>query len=252
MLFSIITICLNNKEGLEKTGNSIMGQTCTDFQWIIIDGASNDGTLDYLSKIQDDKIHWLSEPDKGLYDAMNKGLEEATADYVLFLNAGDVLASTDILEKLKAEIESANLPDFIYGDCYEQSNAGELLLKKARSAKWIWYGMFTHHQAMIYRLGAVDSLRYKMKYPIGADYAFTAEVLKRTNNTLCVAFPISIFEQGGLSSSNTAQGAKDQWNIRRDILGIGILVRVLIRAVQFTSYLIRGIFPTIYKKMRFS
>jgi len=252
MLITIITVCLNNKKGLEKTGNSLLEQSCTDFQWIVIDGASNDDTLNYLSNFQSDKINWLSEPDKGLYDAMNRGLSMAIANYVLFLNAGDILASLDVLKNLKVEIEKNNLPDFLFGDCYEQASEGELLFKKARSIKWIWYGMFTHHQAMIYKLSVIDLLRYKLKYPIGADYAFTAEFLKRTDSTLRVTFPVCVFEQGGMSSSNTKQGARDQWDIRRAILGISFAMRVVIRAVQFTSFLIRRIFPTIYKKLRFS
>jgi len=100
MKLSIITINLNNRNGLKRTIESVVYQTFADFEYIVIDGASTDGSADVI-KEQADKIqYWVSEPDKGIYNAMNKGILQATGDYCLFLNSGDALYSKTVLEEV--------------------------------------------------------------------------------------------------------------------------------------------------------
>lgn len=94
---SIITINLNNKEGLCKTIESVISQTCKDFEWIIIDGGSTDGSKELIEKYSEHINFWISEPDKGIYNAMNKGIKNANGEYLLFLNSGDYLYNSEVL-----------------------------------------------------------------------------------------------------------------------------------------------------------
>lgn len=169
---SIITICLNNLDGLKKTHSSIQKQTQAPFEWIVIDGGSKDGTEKFLKSIK--PKFWVSEADHGIYDAMNKGIQKAKGDYILFLNAGDRLFNSKILSIISTLIDK-NLPDFIYGDSHEGKH-----YKKARNHKNIAWGMFTHHQSMIYKRSILDGLYFHTNYEIAADYDFTIRFLKRS------------------------------------------------------------------------
>lgn len=97
---SLITVVYNNVEGIEKTISSVLSQTYPFIEYIIIDGGSNDGTVDIIKKYEYRIAYWCSEPDKGIYDAMNKGINLATSDYIMFLNSGDDFIENDSLEKI--------------------------------------------------------------------------------------------------------------------------------------------------------
>lgn len=109
---TIITINLNNKQGLSKTLQSVFNQTCFKFEHILIDGGSVDGSLEliyeYLCKATGISFRWISEPDSGVYNAMNKGIRMATGDYLLFLNSGDRLASVDVIERVMPHLNNEN------------------------------------------------------------------------------------------------------------------------------------------------
>jgi glycosyltransferase involved in cell wall biosynthesis len=109
MKLSIITINRNNVTGLEKTIQSVVTQTTTDFEYIVIDGASDDGSVDVIRKHADKITYWVSEPDSGIYNAMNKGIRKAQGDYCLFLNSGDWLIESETLANVFVEI--AGLPE---------------------------------------------------------------------------------------------------------------------------------------------
>ena len=102
MKLSIITINYNNLEGLRRTYESVVSQTCQDFEWIIIDGGSADGSKEFIEEHQDKFAYWCSEPDKGIYNAMNKGIAKATGEYLQFLNSGDNLVDDKVIEEFLA------------------------------------------------------------------------------------------------------------------------------------------------------
>jgi glycosyltransferase involved in cell wall biosynthesis len=106
---SVITISYNNKEGLEKTLKSVTSQDYKDFEYIVIDGGSNDGSKEILEKYSDKINYWVSEPDKGIYNAMNKGIEVANGEYLLFINSGDELFSSGILTEVVPELNGADI-----------------------------------------------------------------------------------------------------------------------------------------------
>lgn len=177
--FTIVTITYNNRAGLSKTAHSILAQTCLDYEWLIIDGASADGTQEDFPQYA--IAHIISEPDQGIYDAMNKGLDHAAGQYVIFMNAGDQFADKDILKIAKDHLTLS--PDLLYGDAYEDTEEGIRHYKAAKPPKQITRGLFTHHQAIFYRTEALGTLRYDLSYKIAADYHLTLSFLKEMRTT---------------------------------------------------------------------
>ena len=255
--FSIITITLNNLSGLRITKESIENQTLTDYEWIVIDGNSTDGSVDLLrekrssSRTDQYPFAFISEPDDGIYDAMNKGLKYAKGQYVIFLNAGDTFASTDLLEKIEPYTQKK--PDFIYGDALEpQSNRKKPVYKSGRRYKDLIWGMITHHQAMLYRRHTVRDfkMRYSLRYTISSDYDFTARFLMKAKRITYVPTPICIFEQGGISQQQAALGRKEQYIIRENLEMVAQPKNLWIYTVQFLSWHLRNLAPGLYNTLK--
>ena len=238
-LFSVITVTKNHLSGLKHTCASLKLQTCTDLEWIVIDGASADGTVDFLRAQTLPYLHWVSEIDGGIYEAMNKGIERAAGDYLLFLNAGDTLADAHVFEHI-AELTKGQ-PDFIYGDSFEGSH-----YKRARGVSTILTGMFTHHQAMFYRRDALGLMRYHTPYRIAADYDLTLRFLTPEKNVTYFPTPVCIFEQGGISQRAATQGRKEQYRSRRKNGACSTCLNVAIYCAQSFLYLLRKYVPHIY------
>lgn len=255
MLFSILTVSYNNLSGLKKTYASLNSQISRDFEWIIVDGGSTDGSAEFLEAI---KAHFTSAPDKGIYDAMNKGLKRACGDYILFLNAGDCLTEPGTLQKIAAALENAEdgRPDFIYGDSLEEITHNKKLCKlykKARSHKYYRQNMITHHQAMLYRRETLKDLRYDLSYKIAADFDFTARFLAsidQTGKVLYLSFPLCIFEAGGLSQSNMKQGRQEQFLIRKKQGLMSLPLNILFYITQSFAGYGRKLFPNFYWRFK--
>ena len=129
MKFSIITINLNNKAGLTKTIESVILQTYTDFEYIVIDGDSMDGSKAVIQQYQDKIDYWVSEPDTGIYQAMNKGIKVAQGEFLLFLNSGDCLVSDKILEAVAESIMVPFRADIYSGDLYLNNRKTDKLIE---------------------------------------------------------------------------------------------------------------------------
>ena len=239
-LFSIVTITLNNIDGLEKTHKSINAQTFKDYEWIVIDGASTDGTIDFLEQ---SNTTYISEADDGLYDAMNKGIKRATGTYIVFMNAGDCFASTNTLETIAEHAKNTN-PDFIYGDALEILDGTEIY-KHARPDYMMLSGMITHHQSMIYKRDEIDDLEYDLKYKIAADYDFTLRFLENAKNTIHIPAPLCVFESGGISETCALKGRIEQFKIRRN-LKVSLIDNLKTFITQTLVYILRKISPRIY------
>lgn len=236
-LFSVITITFNNRDGLRKTASSVQSQIYKDIEWIIVDGHSTDNT-------QSDFINYplaiiSSEPDKGIYDAMNKGIDKATGDYIIFMNAGDVFATPDVLNELSKQCK--NNPDFIYGDAREDGH-----IKHARHHAKINWGMNTHHQAMLYKRQILGNMRYDLTYKIAADYDLALRFLNRAKNILYVPIPICIFEAGGVSQKNVKLGRDEQFIARAKNKSCSVFMNHAIRTGQILRYALRQYAPKLY------
>ncbi len=172
---SIITVNLNNKEGLEKTIQSVITQTSNDIEYIVIDGASQDGSVEVINQYRDQIDRWVSEPDSGVYHAMNKGIDKASGEYLLFLNSGDRFYQTDVIEKMLPELHQ----DLVYGDMMLDYGTREEPItyadKLTVSYLFDWY---IPHPASFIRKSLFDKMgKYEEQYPVCADWAFAMRAL---------------------------------------------------------------------------
>lgn len=124
MKLSIITVNLNNLEGLKRTYESVVCQTFTDYEWIVIDGGSTDGSREFIEQHQDKFAYWCSEPDKGIYNAMNKGIIHAQGEYLNFMNSGDCLACEETLARV---LVPNHTEDIIYGVTVNNHRNGSVI-----------------------------------------------------------------------------------------------------------------------------
>jgi len=207
-----------------------------DYQWTVIDGGSNDGTPEFL---QQQDCEWVSEPDEGIYDAMNKGIERAHGEYTIFMNAGDVFASPNVLAMLVRKIGQA--PDFIYGDALETDKC-----KTARPYNEYLWGMITHHQAMLYKTRLLKELRYDQQWRIAADYDLTCRFLQNCSKASYVSELICVFEAGGVSQQQQKQGRLEQYRIRKKLGLCSPVYNAWIYSIQSISATLRKIAPSIY------
>lgn len=181
-LFSIITVTWNAAEMIGPTLQSVQRQTFSDYEMLIIDGASSDDTLNIVNAASIASLRVFSEPDKGLYDAMNKGIARARGRYIIFLNAGDAFADDTVLARL-ALFKSDN-PGVIYGQTQlvnaQRRVVGKRHLTAPRhlTAASFLNGMLVCHQAFVARLDLVPE--YDLRYRLSADYDWCIKVLKRS------------------------------------------------------------------------
>lgn len=146
MRLSIVTINRNNAVGLEKTMQSVASQTFKEFEYIVVDGASTDGSADVIKKMESEFAHlkWLSEPDKGIYNAMNKGIRMATGDYIQILNSADCLAADDVTERMLDALEKEDRPSILYGNMVKCFPDGHRMVDKCFAGQEItMLGMYT-------------------------------------------------------------------------------------------------------------
>jgi putative colanic acid biosynthesis glycosyltransferase len=246
-MISIITVTYNNLQGLRNTAESITAQTVQNYEWIVIDGGSTDGSKEFLEQTN---ALFTSEPDHGIYDAMNKGLERITGDYIIFLNGGDQFAEKKTLEKLYQEIEQQNQPDFIYGPALEERLGYEPVQKPAIETKFLFWGMITHHQAMLYKSIIARNLIYNTSYKIAADYDFTRRFLNHSKTVHMTLYPICLFEAGGLSQQAVKQGRQEQFDIRRQLKITSAVLNYGIYFLQSAVMFLRQKAPGLYWFLR--
>lgn len=205
MRISIVTINYNNRDGLEKTITSVISQTYKDVQYIVIDGASNDGSVEVIKKYNDSIDYWVSEPDKGIYNAMNKGIDKATGDYLLFLNSGDCLHSKyTISESIQFLVTKE---DLIMGQIQfvPSGNIGWKDIKSPLTMKDFFIGGPVPHQACFIKSELFNDLRYDENYKIVSDWKFFMQVIVfKGCSYKIVESIISDFEEGGISSDRYA------------------------------------------------
>lgn len=222
MTLSVITIVYNDVENILKTIQSVVNQT--DFnciEYIVIDGNSTDGTVQRIATMQKYIKKFISEPDKGIYDAMNKGLDCATGDFVIFLNSGDCFSSKHTISQVLHSISDPTIP-IIYGTYREVRNGIVSRVIPNRKPNKIWYGPVASHQSTFYNLSFLrnHNLRYDLSYRIAADYKLTAQVLsigkfRAQKLQIC----ISDFDCSGTSSINQNIGLKEANRVRTEVLG---------------------------------
>lgn len=197
---SIITINYNNLEGLKKTMDSIIGQTWKDFEYIIIDGGSNDGSVQYIESKKESINYWISEPDNGVYHAMNKGISKATGDYLLFLNSGDHLFNKTVLEQYEKFID---LRDIIYFNLniFDGTKSYVRQYPEKLLFSYLAYDTLPHPATFIRRSLFEKVGLYDESYKIVSDWKFFIDSICRYNSSyIRVDQTLSTFYLDGMSS----------------------------------------------------
>ena len=250
MKISIITVCRNDRGGLEKTFASVRGQDCDAFEWWVVDGNSHDGTVEWLKNNHTFNGGWISEPDNGIYDAMNKGIGLARGDYLLFINSGDLLAGPDVISKLVDHItQQTGAPDFVYGDSLDVEEGGKSYYRKALPVSYIKAGMIARHQSMLYRRENVLDERYPANFKLSGDYALTANMLMKNGiKVLKVNFPISLFSLGGTHNTLRLKALQEDFKIRKTILKENLAFCILLFCVHWLHHHIRVLTPSLNKR----
>lgn len=216
MKLSIITVNYNNADGLRKTIESVLTQTFADYEYIIVDGASCDGSmgviLSEVQKIEGGRVRWISEPDTGIYNAINKGIRMAKGEYCLFLNSGDYLYAAGTLEKAFAEKFTE---DIVYGEQLVEKD-GHLQMVCFYEPEDISFATFIHstlpHQCTFIRREMFNKVGlYNENNRIVSDWEFNMKALFLHNCTLRkISVPISVYDTNGISSSEEYRELHDK------------------------------------------
>ncbi|MCX2573960.1 glycosyltransferase family 2 protein [Pedobacter sandarakinus] len=238
---TVITIVYNNVRDIERTIKSVLNQTYQKIEYIVIDGKSTDGTLSIIEKYRDQIAKIVSEPDKGIYDAMNKGLALASGDYVLFMNSGDEIYDETTVEDIFATADGA---DIYYGETEMYNDAWQSLGRRRHEApeKFDWksfkYGMNISHQAIYIRRNIVEP--YDLKYKYSADIDWIIKAAKKASNIVNVQTYVAKYLVGGISKKKHRESLKERFKIFTKYYGlIPNIFNHLIIAGNLVAYFVK-------------
>ena len=223
-LFSIITICYNAEATLEKTIQSVLAQTYPNVEYIVVDGASKDNTLAIINRYRPQLGKVVSEPDKGLYDAMNKGIGWATGDYLCFLNAGDTFFSANTLQEMVATLPADKQPDVIYGETALVDAEGQFVrmrrLQTPEVLTWRSFrqGMLVCHQAFFARRELVPL--YDLQYRFSADFDWCIRIMKQSHLLHNTHLTLVNYLDEGLTTRNQKASLKERFRIMAKHYGL--------------------------------
>lgn len=209
-LISIITVVKNNERYLEQTIKSVINQTYTYIEYIIIDGGSADNTLDIIQKYKNKIDYWVSESDKGIYDGMNKGIDLAKGEWIIFMNAGDKFYENNTIERIFMG-ENYDV-DFIYGDCKIVYNPKFSRIQQAGEIKNLWKGMIFSHQSLFTRCEVFKKYKFNINNKIGADYEFIYNGYINKYKFYHLHFPVAVNLAGGLSDTDRLGSILSWWS----------------------------------------
>ena len=227
MIVTIITVCRNHAQELERTIRSVESQTWQEKEYLVIDGASTDDSLDVIKAHEASITRWVSEPDQGIYDAMNKGVKMAQGEWVIFMNAGDTFAGDDTLQRVFGNPLDA---DVIYGDVIK----GELV-KKAEAPRNA-HRMFYCHQSAFVRTSCLREFPFDIRHRMSADFKQVKQLYLSGKRFRQLDFPVANFDTQGVSNRNRSAGLYDNIQVIRETDRLWEQVRLLPRL--WITYLI--------------
>lgn len=211
---SIVTVCYNCKDVIEKTICNVLKQTYRNIEYIVIDGASTDGTKEIVERYADRLAYWKSEPDSGIYEAMNKGILAATGDWIIFRNAGDYFFKPttlqDVFDWYKDQGE-----DLIVGGmrCFGQEGYHDKFYHFQDAD--VWHRAFISHPSTFVRLSVQKANLFPTSYRIASDYYFFQKLMLEGATMVCYAGIVSLFDsESGISSTQLVQSWKEILLIR--------------------------------------
>ena len=225
MKYSIITVNFNNKEGLRQTIESVIHQTFRDYEFIVIDGGSTDGSAEVLKEYGSQITYWVSEPDGGIYQGMNKGITKATGEFLNFMNSGDCFYSSEVLKKVSSYQSDA---DFIVGKDYHfnsEIKKGHVSIQPPRTTMMHFFMATLDHQSSFIKRELFKDSPYDESHRLVSDWIFfTEKIVKENKHVQFIPEIVCRREEGGLS--------EQQWQKNRK---------------EIDQYLHHFLYPGIYK-----
>lgn len=236
--FSVITVTYNAEAVLEDTIQSVISQTYRHVEYIIVDGASKDKTLSITDRYKNHIAQVVSEPDKGLYDAMNKGIRLATGDYLCFLNAGDSFHEDDTLQQMVHTLTGSELPDVLYGETALVDKEGHFVRMRRLSApetltwKSFKQGMLVCHQAFFAKRALAEP--YNLKYRFSADFDWCIRCMQMAKTITHTHEVLIDYLNEGVTTANRKASLRERYEIMCRYYGtLPTFLRHLWFAVRF-------------------
>lgn len=211
---SVITIVYNNVADIERTMRSVLDQTYKNLEYILVDGGSDDGTLEVIKRYESQLARVISEPDKGIYDAMNKGLAAATGEYVLFMNSGDEIYDPETVEEIFSLDDSA---DIYYGETEMYDAEWKSLGQRRHCAPEVFnwksfkYGMSVSHQAIYIKRSITEP--YDLKYKYSSDIDWIIKAAKNASSIVNTNRYVAKYLVGGMSKKKHLASLKERFQI---------------------------------------
>lgn len=232
MILSIITINRNNATGLEKTMRSVAAQAGKDFEYIVVDGASTDESVEVIRRLEasfDGCLKWISEPDKGIYNAMNKGIGMASGDYLQFLNSGDSLVSEDVTVRMTKALKGNEYPSILYGNMLKDMPDGMVLRDKGFAGKSISFlGFYTgslNHPSSYIKKSLFDKYGlYDENLKIVSDWKwFLQAIVFGGEKPVYADIDVTLFDMNGISEKNKALDKAERRRVLNELIPSTIL-----------------------------
>lgn len=251
---SIITINYNNHKGLRNTVRSVLSQTYSDYEYLVIDGASTDGSRDYLQSVNQQAVKWISEPDSGIYNAMNKGIKKSTGRYLLFLNSGDQLNGKEALHNFIGHPGFGG--DIIYGD-YKFEDGEKRFPDTLYPAYFVKTSL--PHQSTLFKRSVFDEMGfYDESYRMGADRVFFIKCyLSERYRFQHIPVFLTVFDLSGLSNDPKERALKRQEDERmlkefygKDYEKYKAELLKELEANKIPKYSLKGILKRIKKRLK--
>ena len=260
MILSVITINRNNAAGLEKTMQSVLSQTRSGFEYVVVDGASTDGSVAVIERLAPafgDRLKWISEPDKGIYNAMNKGIGIATGEYVWFLNSGDSLVSSDVWDNVYGSLEETGWPPILYGNRFRVFPDGhtihDVYVPGEQLTFYKFYTATLPHQSTLIRRSLFDLYGlYDESLCIVSDWKWFMRVIalegvKASHTDIDMAF----FDANGISQTNWALHLQERNKVLDAMIPASILADYKARDFEFEQLKRLNRHPWAYKLVWF-
>ena len=260
MILTIITINFNNAAGLEKTMQSVLTQTCRDFEYIVVDGGSKDGSIGVIKRFEigfGERLRWTSEPDKGIYNAMNKGVTKAQGDYLEFLNSGDCLVDDNVVEKMIDKLDQKGNPPILYGNMLKSMPDGRILRDRCFAGEDItlhgmYHGCLNHSPAYIGRALFERYGLYDETLRICSDWKwYVTSIVLGAERPVYVDVDVTLFDMTGISETNKDLLECERSTLLKEMIPSGILADYdkWYSSVDMVKRLMR--YPLAFKVVRF-
>ncbi|MFH2135445.1 MAG: glycosyltransferase family 2 protein [Pseudomonadota bacterium] len=217
---TVITVVFNSKDTLEETICNVIHQVGVNLEYIVIDGGSKDGSIDIIRKYENSISYWVSEPDDGIYDAMNKGVAHANGDWVIFMNSGDGFFCEQTLARVVAQISGA--PDIVYGDVQVIKNGFPVRVIASKKIKVPLRCMPACHQSMMIKTKRLQQYPYDKRISIAADFDNLCRILASGGTVQQIPIVVSQISAGGLSDVKRDEVYKQYQRISNLYFGASI------------------------------